>query len=270
MKIIKTLSLSLVLMMAAHAQAATVSLIPTNSGSCILGASDSPCFGDSNVGASLLDGGATGIRHFMLFDLSGLFGTVTSARLEIDAGGAYLSFARTQDYLVRGLSVSERLLTTRTTGADSIFLYNEIIRGPLYGRTTIQTPVNNFTPQAMPSVFVDLSNGVADLNAALGSKVAFGGHMINGGSLWSSFGNFGWNGAPGTRLILEIDRRIDFTVPTPSTLPLLLTGVLCLWVARRLRLGYFVSGEEFLKTLMLVPKFRASISGRRASFTAPQ
>lgn len=201
------------------AQAAYFEINPTNSAHCIYSAS--VCFGDMNRGAYVLDGGASGVRHFMLFDLSGLSGTLLSARLEIDAGQhAYSTFSTSQPYVVTGLSVDRALITTRTTGPAARLVYDAIGAGQTYGSTSVDTPINNRTFQPMPFVSVDLVSGLHDIDSALGGEIALGGYTF-GGVLFSP--SLPGNGAAGTRLVLEIAPHTDSTVPSPPTLPLVAT-----------------------------------------------
>jgi len=213
------------------AQASIVSVNPTNSGHCIYSAS--VCFGDSNVGAAALDGGASGTRHFMLFDLSGLSGSVTSARLEIDAGQyAYDTFSSSQQYVVTNLSVDRALITSRTTGPDARLVYAAIATGTLLGSTTVLTPMNDYQPHSMPAVSVDLGGDLVGITAALGGEVALGGYTL-GGMLFYPW--LSGNGPTGTRLVLDVNPSDGSVLPTPGSLPLVAVGLFSVVLLRRNR-----------------------------------
>ncbi|MCB2008078.1 MAG: hypothetical protein KDH93_23930 [Rhodoferax sp.] len=233
MKMMRLLVCLTALSCAPFTQGAIVSINPTNSGHCIY--SSAICYGDGNVGASLLDGGATGIRHFMLFDLSGLAGSVTAARLEIDASDsrAYSSFFTSEQYVVTGLSVDRGLITNRTAGTGARNVYDAIAAGTTYGSTSVSTPLNDWRPHAMPAVQVDLAGGLADFTAALGSDIALGGYIPYGYILFQPMN--GPFDATGTRLVLDIDATAAATVPAPGSLLLVLAGLLPLVAVRRLR-----------------------------------
>lgn len=213
------------------ASAATVSLNPINSSHCIQ--SNATCFGNENVGASVLSGGAVGIRHFMLFDLSGLTGTVTSARLQVEAGqGAYQTFQPAMSYFVSLLSVDTALLQRRVTGLEATSVYNAIALGEVLGSTLISTPVNNLTAQAMPDVLVSLDAGVVQITSGVGGFLALGGYTTTGGSLFHPGLGLPRVGPTGTRLVLTVEQS-QGTVPIPSTLALSGLGLLLGFLWRR-------------------------------------
>lgn len=213
-----------------QSHAATVSIIPTSSGHCIW--SVQICFGDMNVGAFAVAGGAAGIRTFMTYDLSGLAVTVIAARLEIDAGQyAYRSFTQTSDFFVSGLFVDRALVTNWTAGSNSRLVYDAIGAGPLYGMSAVATSINNYQAHQMPAVTVDLAGGLDEITAALGDYVALGGYTHSNAATQLFYPDSPWNtgnGPSGTRLVLEIAPSAVLSVPIPATLPLVLAGLLAL------------------------------------------
>ncbi len=212
------------------AGAATVSITPTTSGHCIH--STTICFGNYNFGAYALDGAVNGIRHFMTFDLSGLSGTVTSARLEIDAGQhAYATYLTTKDYYVTGLSVDYSQVTSYIGGPAGLALHAAIGSSPLFGSTVVDTSLNDNRPHYMPEVTVDLGLGLHDLSVALGDFIALGGFTTGQGQLFYPW--LAGNGPTGTRLVLDIESTPLTPVPTPATLPLAVIGLSAFAVARR-------------------------------------
>lgn len=218
-------------------RAATVSIIPTSSAHCIW--STSTCNGDMNVGAFAVVGGAAGVRTFMTYDLSGLTGTVTAARLEIDAGQyGYRSFTSTTDFYVSGLFVDRALVTNWTSGTNGRLVYDAIASGPLYGTTAVSTSINDYKIHQMPAVSVDLAGGLNDITAALGDFMAFGGYVSTGSASQLFYPSAPWstgNGAAGTRLVLEIDPTSVSSVPVPATLPLVIAALLALGRSPRVR-----------------------------------
>lgn len=216
----------------AHATTVSVSLNPFSSSHCIQSASI--CFGDQNRGASILDGGAAGIRHFMVFDFSELEGTVVSAELNIDAGeGAYRTFSPSMSYTITSFSAELPMLTERATGSAASTIYNAIGSGDVVGSTTISTPINNFRPQPMPGVSVDLGGGLSALTDAFGGIFALGGRTF-GHSLFTF--DLGHVGSDAVSLNMEIEQSSISPVPLPATMPLIALSLFGLFSLGRRRL----------------------------------
>jgi hypothetical protein len=163
-------------------------------------------------------------NNYFAFDLSGVSGTVTGAKLTIFGGNGFFFFNSTTPatvtYSIYDVSTNIGALTDHTAGAAA---FTDLGSGSAYG----STPITVVSGSAPPLV-IDLLGGLADINAALGGLFALGGGsslVANQGFLWSSsFGN------PAAQLTLE-------TTPIPAALPLFATvfggGGLVAWRRRR-------------------------------------
>ena len=162
-------------------------------------------------------------NNYFAFDLSGVSGTVTSAKLTIFGGnGSFLFFSAppTVTYSIFDVSANVNALTNHTAGLAT---FTDLGSGTVYGSTSV-------TATTGPSLqlVIDLSGGLNDINAALGGLFALGGGSslaANQGFLWSSSSR-----DPAARLELE-------TTPIPAALPLFATvfggGGLVAWRRRR-------------------------------------
>jgi hypothetical protein len=163
-------------------------------------------------------------NNYFAFDLSGVSGTVTGAKLTIFGGNGFFFFNSTTPatvtYSIYDVATNIGALTDHTAGAAA---FTDLGSGSVYG----STPIAVISGSAQQLV-IDLVGGLNDINAALGGLFALGGGsslVANQGFLWSSsFGN------PAAQLTLE-------TTPIPAALPLFATvcggGGLIAWRRRR-------------------------------------
>ena len=165
-------------------------------------------------------------NNYFAFDLSGVSGTVTGAKLTIfGANGLFLfnsTTPATVTYSIFDVTTNIGALTGHTAGAAA---FTDLGSGLVYGSTSFAA-----TTGSSPQLVIDLSGGLNDINAALGGLFALGGDsslVSNQGFLWSS----SFLG-PAAQLTLE-------TTPLPAALPLFATvlggGGLVAWRRRRLR-----------------------------------
>ncbi len=160
-------------------------------------------------------------NNYFAFDLSGLSGTVTGAKLTIFGPNGLFLFNSTTPATVT-YSIYDVTTDGHTAGAAA---FADLGSGLVYGSTSFAA-----TTGSSPQLVIDLSGGLNDINAALGGLFALGGDsslVSNQGFLWSS----SFLG-PAAQLTLE-------TTPLPATLPLFATvlggGGLVAWRRRRLR-----------------------------------
>ena len=165
-------------------------------------------------------------NNYFAFDLSGVSGTVTGAKLTIfGANGLFLfnsTTPATVTYSIFDVTTDIGALTGHTAGAAA---FTDLGSGLVYGSTSFAA-----TTGSSPQLVIDLSGGLNDINAKLGGLFALGGDsslVSNQGFLWSS----SFLG-PAAQLTLE-------TTPLPAALPLFATvlgdGGLVAWRRRRLR-----------------------------------
>ena len=167
------LSILSLLSTGAHATTVTLNINPTHANHCIN--SLPRCFGDQNRGPAFMSPGSLGISNFLLFDLPDIQGTVTNVSLRIAAGqGVYRTQSSSVVYELRAINVPRTLLSTRQDGQGAQTVVDAIQSGAELGRTTILTPVTNFTDQMMPEVTVDLTGARQSVQDALGSSIQFG------------------------------------------------------------------------------------------------
>jgi hypothetical protein len=165
-------------------------------------------------------------NNYFAFDLSGVSGTVTSAKLTIFGSNGFFIFNSTTPATVTysiDVSANVDALTNHTAGLAT---FTDLGSGTVYGSTSIA--VTSTTFGSMPQFVIDLSGGLNDINAALGGFFALGGGsslVSNQGFLWSSS-----SANPAARLELE-------TTLIPAALPLFATvfggGGLVAWRRRR-------------------------------------
>jgi len=166
-------------------------------------------------------------NNYFAFDLSGVSGTVTGAKLTIFGGNGFFSFNSTTPatvtYSIYDASTNIGALTGHTAGSTA---FTDLGSGLVYGSTSIT--VTSTTFGSMPQLEIDLSGGLNDITAALGGLFALGGGsnlVSNQGFLWiSSIRD------PAAQLTLE-------TTPIPAALPLFASviggGGLVAWRRRR-------------------------------------
>jgi len=162
-------------------------------------------------------------NNWFAFDLSSVFGNITSATLTIFAkNGKYLNSSSSALYQVFDVSTN---IDTLTGGRGGLAAYKDLETGKLYGETKIATP--GTSSQVMPAVSVGMQNALNDINAARGGRFAVGGSTEVSRYLWG-FSNFD------TAANLTLTTSL-VAVPLPATLSLLGLSVLGLGVAARRR-----------------------------------
>jgi hypothetical protein len=165
-------------------------------------------------------------NNYFAFDLSGVSGTVTGAKLTIFGPNGLFLFNSTTPatvtYSIYDVTTNIGALTGHTAGAAA---FTDLGSGLVYGSTSFAA-----TTGSSPQLVIDLFGGLNDINAALGGLFALDGDsslVSNQGFLWSS----SFLG-PAAQLTLE-------TTPLPAALPLFATvlggGGLVAWRRRRLR-----------------------------------
>lgn len=163
-------------------------------------------------------------NNYFAFDLSGLSGTVTGAKLTIFGGNGFFFFNSTTPaavtYSIYDVSTNIGALSGHTAGATA---FTDLGSGSVYGSASIAV-ISGSAPQ----LEIDLSGGLNDITATLGGLFALGGGsslVSNQGFLWSSSSR-----DPAAQLTLE-------TTPLPAALPLYATvfggGGLVAWRRRR-------------------------------------
>lgn len=160
-------------------------------------------------------------RSYFSFDLAGVFGTVTSATLEVrryvtDAG-AILS--------LYDVSTSASALAQR--GPANAAIYADLGSGVSYGSFTAGAG-NTFDIMS----FALNASALTDINAALGLYFSIGG-SASGGLFFGGSNSEPGNGGPGytQQLVLTTAAAV---VPVPGAVPLFATGLAGLvWLARR-------------------------------------
>jgi hypothetical protein len=166
-------------------------------------------------------------NNYFAFDLSGVSGTVTGAKLTIFGGNGFFSFNSTTPatvtYSIYDVSTNIGALTGHSAGAAA---FTDLGSGSVFGSTSIA--VTSTTFGSMPQLEIDLSGALNDIAAALGGLFALGGGsnlVSNQGFLWISSTR-----DPAAQLTLE-------TTPIPAALPLFASvfggGGLVAWRRRR-------------------------------------
>jgi hypothetical protein len=166
-------------------------------------------------------------NNYFAFDLSGVSGTVTGAKLTIFGGNGFFSFNSTTPatvtYSIYDVSTNISALTGHSAGAAA---FTDLGSGSVFGSTSIA--VTSTTFGSMPQLEIDLSGALNDITAALGGLFALGGGsnlVSNQGFLWISSTR-----DPAAQLTLE-------TTPIPAALPLFASvfggGGLVAWRRRR-------------------------------------
>jgi len=166
-------------------------------------------------------------NNYFAFDLSGVSGTVTGAKLTIFGGNGFFSFNSTTPatvtYSIYDVSTNIGALTGHSAGAAA---FTDLGSGSVFGSTSIAVTSTPFG--SMPQLEIDLSGALNDIAAALGGLFALGGGsnlVSNQGFLWISSTR-----DPAAQLTLE-------TTPIPAALPLFASvfggGGLVAWRRRR-------------------------------------
>ena len=208
------------LSVAASAAAAATVTINSNASGFYQNTGGTPSLGSTNI----IEDSTR--NNYFAFDLSGLSGTVTAAKLTIFGPNGLFLFNSTTPatvtYSIYDVTTDIGALTGHTAGAAA---FTDLGSGLVYGSTSFAA-----TTGSSPQLVIDLSGGLNDINAALGGLFALGGDsslVSNQGFLWSS----SFLG-PAAQLTLE-------TTPLPAALPLFATvlggGGLVAWRRRRLR-----------------------------------
>jgi hypothetical protein len=204
----------------ASSTAATTVTINSNASGFYQNTGGTPSLGSTNI----IEDSTR--NNYFAFDLSGLSGTVTGAKLTIFGPNSLFLFNSTTPatvtYSIYDVTTDIGALTGHTAGAAA---FTDLGSGLVYGSTSFAA-----TTGSSPQLVIDLSGGLNDINAALGGLFALGGDsslVSNQGFLWSS----SFLG-PAAQLTLE-------TTPLPAALPLFATvlggGGLVAWRRRRLR-----------------------------------
>ncbi len=165
-------------------------------------------------------------NNYFAFDLSGLSGTVTGAKLTIFGPNGLFLFNSTTPatvtYSIYDVTTNIAALTGHTAGAGA---FTDLGSGLVYGSTSFAA-----TTGSSPQLVIDLAGGLNNITAALGGLFALGGGsslVSNQGFLWSSSFH-----DPAAQLTLE-------TTPIPAALPLFATVLggsgLFAWRRRNLR-----------------------------------
>jgi hypothetical protein len=167
-----------------------------------------------------IDTGGFNWRNFLVFDLVGISGTVTSASLFIPGFGTTIIAPSPVTYALHAVATSPAILLAGGDGATNI--YADLADGTLYGSAVIQNPADNSGSALMPDVTVSLAGALADINGGLGAFLAIGGHVAAPTTpsvvLWRGLNTS--NAAFKPTLILEVGE-----VPLPPGVLLLLAGV---------------------------------------------
>lgn len=187
--------------------------------------------GTNNGGPFLFEDGTR--NNFFLFDLSGLSGTLTGAKLTIAAQGSYtfnpLSVG-TVTYSIYDVSSNTlNLLANRSYGPPastpgSVSAANDLGSGVSYGSSAV-TPSNG----VMPTLQIDLLAGLSDIQGSLGGEFALGGSS----SLTYFQTGFLWLGGGGAPVQLTLDFAEPSAVPLPAAVWLFGAGAAGLFAARR-------------------------------------
>ena len=116
-------------------------------------------------------------RHVMIFDLIGVDGEIVGATLQIEEGlGTQVSISTSRTYSVWDVTSPINTVAQFNSGNVTQNIFDDIGSGTRYGISTFAVqPTNGAYPLPSPGVTVDLSGGLADLNAELGGFIAFGG-----------------------------------------------------------------------------------------------
>ena len=188
--------------------AAATTVINSNASGFYQNTGGTPSLGSTNI---IEDSTRNNYFAFDLSGLSGLSGTVTGAKLTIFGPNGLFLFNSTTPatvtYSIYDVTTNIGALTGHTAGAAA---FTDLGSGLVYGSTSFAA-----TTGSSPQLVIDLSGGLNDINAALGSLFALGGDsslVSNQGFLWSS----SFLG-PAAQLTLE-------TTPIPAALPLFASG----------------------------------------------
>jgi hypothetical protein len=223
--------LVLVPLLADRASAATVTLSSIDEGEYI-GSSVSTRF-SANFRAS---NAPLSLRSYFVFDLAGVTGTVTGARLFIPGAAATILGGAPILFSVFDVSTPAAVLLAGGDGASNI--HGDLGSGALYGSAAVPAPPpdNNTGSAPMPDVSIALAGALGDIGGQRGGLFAVGGAVTGGGTtiLWR--GTSTSNPAYHARLTLEVTPEIA-PIPLPPSVAMMagLLGGLGLIGARRRR-----------------------------------
>ena len=126
--------------------------------------------GTPSLGSTNIIGDSTRNNYFA-FDLSGVSGTVTGAKLTIFGPNGLFLFNSTTPatvtYSIYDVTTNIGALTGHTAGAAA---FTDLGSGLVYGSTSFAA-----TTGSSPQLVIDLAGGLNDINAALGGLFALGG-----------------------------------------------------------------------------------------------
>ncbi len=194
--------------------------------------SNVPADGDADpANATYFAGFSSGqARHnFFVFDLSSIVSPniVTAAQLEL-FNPIYRSTDSQETYRVFDVSSTIAALTSCCTlGASGQAVFNDLGSGTEYGNVLVASTDFNV------DIVIPLNaSAIANINAALGDEIAFGGTLdLNGSVSLGVEGIFGGSAGGG---VSDGNARLVLTVvPEPSTALLLTLGLAGLALRRR-------------------------------------
>jgi hypothetical protein len=210
-----------------------LSVTPVGAATIQIDATDSGAYQSSGFHLSTNENYLTGNltlehRSFFVFDLTGVSGTITSATLNLFNPGVmpcclgYVSPDPTETFAL--VDVSTPVSTLVATGTN-VAIFDDLGSGTTFGQYVASAADNGTTISLALN-----AAGIAALNAAAGSTIAFGGVLTTLSALPNQY-VFGFS----TATFVEDDvRRLDLTTaPEPTSLALLGLGLMAAVVRRR-------------------------------------
>ncbi|HVM77649.1 MAG TPA: PEP-CTERM sorting domain-containing protein [Stellaceae bacterium] len=185
------------------------------------------------------DGGTTTGHHdFFSFDLSGVSGTITSATLHLwEPASGFATLPGSDSELLQIYVYGYGSAVTTLNGGGTVpNAYDGLASGPVVGSFTV-TAANDGS-------FIDIilnSTGIADLNAAVGGLIAFGGSLpgVPDTSGYERY-VFAYSGTPAVPPDYvpiptpgDGNTQLILTVPEPSSFILMGAALACLALASR-------------------------------------
>lgn len=169
-------------------------------------------------------------RGFLIFDLSGLSGTLLSAVLEIDFFRVATSEA---SEFVTAIQISDANVATLLGASGSASIYNDLGAGINLGYPAATPAENGSTKSfALTAPWLSAVSGAFGGDFGVGFALA----SFSGGGAPSGEGLFAASSRDPVRLTLEFGEA-DAAVPGPLPAVLLLTGLGALGVAARRKAG---------------------------------